>query len=314
MDMRQLNTLVAIADHKSFSAAAKALHTVQSNVSAHVARLERELGVSLVDRSTGELTEAGVSVVTRARRIQQELESVTSDLASLSDRVIGNVRVGIIGTTARWLAPPLLRASREALPEVQIVIVDATTTSLIPALTEGRIDLAVVNLPLHDSRVDVEPLFEEDTVVVVPKGHALYGKESLTLLDLAEYELLLEPRGTGFRDDLDAAAAAAGVVLKPKAEVDGMRLLASLAFQGFGAAVLPASAAPGWIGGEWVRIPVTDLSGRSVGLTRSRHIRPTAAVQAIRKLLFEVVSLTAPEQPGIRPIATVSPDGSAERQ
>ena len=68
MDLRQLNALLAVAEHGSFSAAARALHTVQSNVSTHVARLERELGATLIDRSSGTLTEEGNAVVARARR------------------------------------------------------------------------------------------------------------------------------------------------------------------------------------------------------------------------------------------------------
>jgi DNA-binding transcriptional LysR family regulator len=70
MELRQLNALVGIADHGSFSAAADALHTVQSNVSAHVKRLERELGCQLVDRATGQPTEAGEIVIARSRRVQ----------------------------------------------------------------------------------------------------------------------------------------------------------------------------------------------------------------------------------------------------
>ncbi len=65
MDLRQLNAIVAIAEHGSFSAAADALSTVQSNVSTHIKKLERELGSQLVDRTTGELTEAGALVVAR---------------------------------------------------------------------------------------------------------------------------------------------------------------------------------------------------------------------------------------------------------
>ena len=76
MDLRQLSALAAVADHRSFSAAARALHTVQSNVSTHIARLERELGATLVDRSNGQLTEAGELVVARARRIQAELDAL----------------------------------------------------------------------------------------------------------------------------------------------------------------------------------------------------------------------------------------------
>ena len=101
MDLRQLAALVAVADHSTFSAAADALHTVQSNVSAHVARLERELGATLVDRSAGQLTEEGKAVVTRARRIAAELDAIRSDVAALRDEVAGVVRLGVIGTTGR---------------------------------------------------------------------------------------------------------------------------------------------------------------------------------------------------------------------
>src|SRR3954453_8742749 len=119
MDLRQLNALVAIADTGTFSAAADVLHTVQSNVSTHVARLERELGVTLIDRSDGcRLTEEGQAVVERARRISAELEALVADVASLRHEVVGSVRIGMIGTTARWLVPRMLEAMAEAHPKV----------------------------------------------------------------------------------------------------------------------------------------------------------------------------------------------------
>ena len=108
MDLRQLNAVAAVAEHGSFSAAARALHTVQSNVSTHVARIEAELGVTLIDRATGLPTEQGEAVVARARRIHAELDALEFDVASLADEVRGAVLVGIIGTTGRWLLPPLL--------------------------------------------------------------------------------------------------------------------------------------------------------------------------------------------------------------
>src|SRR5688572_30639963 len=103
MDLRQLAAIMAVAEHHSFSAAARALHTVQSNVSTHVARLERELGVTLVDRTTGSLTPEGEVVVSRARRVEAELEALVSDVAAVHSEVAGTARIGIIGTTARWL-------------------------------------------------------------------------------------------------------------------------------------------------------------------------------------------------------------------
>lgn len=301
MDLRQLNTLVAVADHASFSAAARSLHTVQSNVSAHIARLERELGATLVDRATGTLTEEGEVVVSRARRIQAELEALSADVASLHDEVSGSVRVGVIGTTARWLVPPLVEAMAGSHPRVRLVVTDATTSSLLLQLANGRLDLAVVNLPLADHDFETERLFDEDRLVVAPVGHPLYDRDRIELTDLADVPLLLEPQGTTFRDHLDAECAAAGFALAAQAEVDGMRLLASLAFQGFGAALLPASAAPGWVGGDWKRIPVVGLPGRSVGLARRRRGLLSAPARALREVLRTVIAERAPRQPGVHP-------------
>ena len=95
-----------------------------------------------------------------------------------------------------------------------------------PQLGRGEIDLAVVNLPTDDPDVIEEPLFDEDRVVVAPEDHPLAAHETLTLPEVADHELLLAAVGTVFRAELDAAAAAAGVTLRPKAEVDGLRLVA----------------------------------------------------------------------------------------
>ena len=301
MDLKQLRALLAVSEHKSFSIAARALHTVQSNVSTHVSRLEREMGVQLIDRSTNELTEEGRVVAERARRIEAEFAALESDVASLRDEVRGRVRFGVIGTTARWLVPKMLDAVSERHPAIKIVFLDATTTSLVPQLVAGQIDLAVLNLPVTEPDVVIEPLFDEDRLLVAPAGHPLYDRESVTMADLSHHELLLEATGTSFRDDLDSDAARQGVELIAQAEVDGMRLLASLAFAGFGAAILPASAAPGTLDGNWKRVPIEGLGGRSVGLGRRRRGLPSAAERAVAELTKDVVLEHAPQQPGLRP-------------
>jgi DNA-binding transcriptional LysR family regulator len=138
MDLRQLSALLAVADHGTFSAAARALHTVQSNVSTHVARLERELGVTLVDRANSTITEEGRVVVDRARRIRAELEALSSDVASMHDEITGSARVGVIGTTARWLVPILFDRLSKEHPNVRLVVVDATTSMLLPSSAGAR--------------------------------------------------------------------------------------------------------------------------------------------------------------------------------
>ena len=303
MDLRQLNALVAVADTGSFSAAARSLHTVQSNVSTHVAHLEREVGSTLVDRATGTLTEEGEAVVARARIVASELDALVADIAALHDEVVGSVRLGVIGTTARWLVPPLVMAMDERFPRVRLVVVDATTSSLLPQVVAGSLDLAVVNLPTPDPDLVSESLFDEDPIVVAPSSHPLAAMERVTLTDIAQHRLLLEPHGTGFRDLVDEGARAAGITLEPQAEIDGMRLLASLAFQGFGPAILPASAAPGWIGGDWKRVPIDGLVSRTVGLIWRRRGLLSAPARAARDVLRDVVVAAAPAEFGIHPTA-----------
>src|SRR5688500_11770286 len=161
MDLRQLTTLVAIADHGSSSAAARALYTVQSNVSGHIARLEKELGVVLVDRARGGLTDEGVAVVERARRVLHELDDITADMASRGDDVSGEARIGCIGTTARWLLPLLLGQVERAHPGIHVTLHEGNTTALVPRVAAGHLDAAVVHLPVDDADVTVEPLFAE---------------------------------------------------------------------------------------------------------------------------------------------------------
>ncbi len=298
MDFRQLSALVAIADTGTFSAAAEVLHTVQSNVSTHIAHLERELGATLVNRGGG-LTEEGELVVARSRRIQAELDALVADVVSLRDDVSGPVGIGVLGTTGRWLVPPLLLAVVAAHPKVRLTVLEGNTTALVPHLRSGRIDLAVVNLPVSEAEIELQPLFEEDLLLVVPVGHPLADRERVGVAELAEHELLLPPQGTSIRIELDRAAVAAGVTLRAQAELDGIRLIASLAFEGYGAGVLPASAVPGWLAGDWRRITIDDLPRRAVALAHRRHGMLSAPARAVEELLPKVVADGAAGQPGV---------------
>lgn len=306
MDRKQLRALLAVSEHKSFSAAAKALGTVQSNVSAHISRLESDLGVTLIDRATTEPTPEGLAALERARRIEGEFNALDSDLAYLRDVVVGAVSLGVIGTTARWLVAPLLQRLWDKYPEVRVVVLDAPSSALLLGTTSGTVDLAVINLPVEHPDVDVQPLFTEDRMVIAPEGHPLHDRDEVTLTDLAEHELLLEAPGTAFRDVLDRAATEAGVELRARAEFDGMRLLASLAFGGFGAGVVPASAtsmglANVGLQGPWRAIPITGVPRRSVGMIRRRRGLPSAAARVVAETIGEVILEEHAKVPGIDP-------------
>jgi DNA-binding transcriptional LysR family regulator len=232
VDVRQLAAIVAVADHGTFSAAARALYTVQSNVSGHVAKLERELGVTLIDRASGGLTDEGERVVERARRVLHEIDDIAADIASLDDDIAGDARIGVIGTTARWLMPQLLGAVAERYPRVHPIVSEGSTTTIVPGVLAGQLNAAIIHLPIDDPELDVEPLFAEDLLVLAPRAHPLAARETMSLAELDQVPLLLPPKGAALRRVLDRAAAAANVTLVAQAEIDGVRLLASLVFDG----------------------------------------------------------------------------------
>ena len=299
MDFRQLSHLMAVADHGSFSAAARALHTVQSNVSTHVARLEKELGTVLVDRRTMQPTPEGQAVIERARRIGAEIQAISDDILSMRDEVGGLVQIGCIGTTASWMVTPLLERLRASYPALHPVLVDASSKMLTPHVLNGELDMAVVNAPVVNAGLETEPLFDEERIVVAPPQHALAHRETITVGELAEHELMLTPAGTAFRDAVDEELTEVGVELRAIAEVDGLRLLASLAYQGHAPALLPASAASGCPDGEWTLVRVEGLSRRSVALVRNKRTTPSLPARASREMIREVIREIGPDQPGI---------------
>ena len=304
MEIRHLQALVGIAEYGSFSAAADALGTVQSNVSAHVARLERELGAPVVDRSSGRLTEEGEIVVARARRMLVEMDALVADDSAMRQEVVGTVRAGMIGTTGRWLVPRLFAMLRERHPGVQMTVADGTSASLEPRLLSGQLDLAVVSLPVVGDELVATPLFEEDLMLVVPSDHPLASApRPLPLAALCALKLVLPLPNTALRDEIDGALRRAGVTLRPAMELDGIRMIASLTFDGYGPAILPATAVPQHMREQFELVPLEDLPRRRVGVAQRRRGLPSAPTRAVIALLDIVANDTVERPEGLHPAA-----------
>lgn len=315
MDIRQLNALVAIADMGSFSAAADALDTVQSNVSSHIKKLERELNVVLVDRGSGTLTSVGDIVCARARRAQRELDALRSDVLAVQHDVSGTVRVGIIGTTARWLVPQLLDVAPVRYADLRLVFVESTTTTLETQLSSGHVDLAVLNLPHASQDLLLTPLFEEELVLVTALDHPLASRTEISVTELDGVPILLPYQGTAFRRELDEAVAPLGMQLLPRAEVDGTRLIASLTFEGYGPAILPATAVPRYLLDRWAIVRVREIPRRLIGVAQRPRTLPSAPARAVLDMLTEIVfdpaslpdGLTAVAPDSFRPVSSSRP-------
>jgi DNA-binding transcriptional LysR family regulator len=265
----------------------------------------------LVDRSSGSLTAEGEVVVTRAYRVVGELDALTADLAALREEVVGVVRAGMIGTTARWLAPALLSELGVRHPKLRLMVAEGTNTLLEPQLAASRIDMAVLTLPVGGRDLSFEPLFEEDLVLVVPLADdPLRGAGRVELADLGALELLLPAPGTTFRAEIDAATKPLGVRLRPRAEVDGVRLIASLTFEGYGPAVLPATAVPAHLRPQFRLVPVDGLPARRVGLALRSRGMPSAPSRAVIDALRRLVAGPERLPEGLRAVVPAAVSGA----
>ena len=290
VEIRQLEALIGIADHGSFSGAAEVLGTVQSNISNRIAHLERELGTELVNRSNGLLTESGEIVVDRARRILGELRGIASDVSELNAEIHGQVVLGMIGSAGRWIVPLLLEALKENYPQIALHIVEGTNSVIEPQLVKGQLDLAVLAWPISAPELSGVDIFTEDLVLIVNKEHPLATlPEPLTFSTLAEYEILLPFRGTPIRREIDEASRLQGVELKPLIELDGLRTIASLTFDGYGPSILPATMLSRHLRDKFVARHIDKIAKRRVMLATRRFGFPAAPVRAIHALIIDVV-------------------------
>ena len=290
MEIRQLEALVAITDYGTFSAAADVLGTVQSNISNRIARLEAELRTELVDRANGTLTQSGAIVVNRARRILQEVNAIVSDVFELNADIHGPVTLGMIGTAGRWIVPLLLEAQRRSFPHVSLRIIEGSNSTLEPQLLSGPLDLAVLAWPVLSPELKETDLFTEDLMLIVEFDHPLaLAGHPITFATLARYELLLPLPGTALRREIDEASRAQGVELRPLIELDGLRTIASLTFDGHGPSILPSTMLSKHLRDKFVALRIEGISKRRVSLVTRRFGFPAAPVRAIEALLFDVV-------------------------
>ena len=289
MEIRQLEALLAISDHGSFSDAAAALGTVQSNISSRIAKLEAELGTELVDRSSGKLTESGKIVSERSRRVVVEVNAITSDVSELTKDVRGQVSLGMIGTAGRWVVPLLLEAQRRDYPHIALRITEGTNSTLEPRVVDGTIDMAVLGWPASAPELKDFDLYSEDLAVIAHHTHPLAAqKEAITLKELSQHELLLPLSGTPIRKEIDDACRIAGVQLKPIVELDGIRTIASMTFDGYGPSILPITMLSKFLRESFRAIPISDISQRRVILVSRRFGFPSAPVRAVEAMLHQV--------------------------
>jgi len=288
--LRHLETLLAIAEEGSFTAAADALNTVQSNVSDQVRQLEQELGVPLLVRGRrgAEPTEFGAVVLDRARRVQRELDAMRADLSMLQGLEAGHAKLGVVGTASRWLVPALAADLRQRAPGVRLRINEGASERLFAEVLEGELAQAVVTEPVDDRRLVVDHLLEEALVALVGPGVEL-GPGPVELAAVADLRLVLPPMRNPLRMELEAVAESQGLTLRVPLEVEGIRLIADMVAAGDFASILPETAVPPELGALHA-FEIANMPPRRLAIVSARDVQLSLADRAVRESVERIVA------------------------
>jgi DNA-binding transcriptional LysR family regulator len=243
-DLRQLRYFVAVARRLHFTRAAEDLMIAQPAVSQSIRRLEKELAVTLFDRTSRgvALTQAGEVLLRGADRTLRELEIALAEVSSYAGMVSGRVRIGARQSMVVHL-PELLAAFSHAHPAVDVSIIEVVSDAMLEDVRAGSLDLAFV---VHRDHVNMnglnaEPFLSEPYQLAVNLGDRLAGRKSVRLEDLAQERFIMHWPGSAVREVTLAACAIAGYRPRIAVETDSNNAARAYVSAGLGVAVMPRS-------------------------------------------------------------------------
>jgi DNA-binding transcriptional LysR family regulator len=251
MDLRQLRYLVALADERHFTRAAAREHVAQPALSQQIKRLEEELGVTLVERTTRQvtITHAGRLLVARARRILVEIEAAAAELSALKGMESGRVNVGTMHTMGPIDVSLPLAVFHERHPGIELAVREQSSEELAEMLRDDTLDLAFLSVTerVESHGLGLHQLFSEELVAVLPKDHRYAERRQLRMTELRDEEFISFREGARLRELLMAAGRHADFQPRIKLESNESARIKRLVARGMGVAILPRSdaVAPG---------------------------------------------------------------------
>lgn len=246
MEFRQLQLFVAVAEELHFGRAALRVGMAQPPFSQQIRRLEGELGVALLTRTSRRvaLTAAGAQVLEGARELLSRRADLKAAVTRAARGESGVLRLGFVPSSAFGILPNIVRRFREEFPGVALQIEDREGIDMGLALTTGDLDLAIVRGPFRRPGVDCETLLLEPFMLVLPAEHPLASSRRVALSTLAEQPFVLFPRPSapGLHDVITSMCVAAGFSPTVVQEAASWSSVVSLVEAGLGASIAPASA------------------------------------------------------------------------
>ncbi len=291
MDIKQLESFLAIVEHGSLSKAAERLRVSASTVSGHLSQLETELGTPLLMRqSRGVLpTNAGQALHRGTHAVFLAMEQVRHGVAAAATDVAGHVRVCLPTSPATILSLPLIKGLLERHPHIRLELFAGFSGHLEEMLTQKRYDIGLLYRSLPIKGLIVEPLVDEDLVLV--GGFKPDNQDEVALADVADLPFVLPSRRHGLRQLVDRAFDAQGVQPEIIAELDTLQAIREVAFGGFAVTILSMSGTGFEAGKPYaasLRRIVNPTITRTVALCRSDDTLDAPVATVTKGLLAEL--------------------------
>ena len=282
MDLRKLEIFIAVAQLKSFSGAALALHMAQPAVSIAVRKLEESLNTQLFDRSGRkvELTAEGHNLLGRAQHILAEVEDLNRSMGAMNDLLEGELRIACPSMLATYFLPDLLSEFLTTHPGLKASVTQAGTTRVEQMLLEDDIELGVTTFQDSPNLADLElvPLLNEQMVLCVSDQHPWSQRRRIDITDLQGSPMVVYESGYFIRTRLDQLCAERDVRPDFRLQSNFLPLLLKMVRQGMGATVglkIMTDEEPGIVG-----IPLSPRSDVSMALAKRRGRTISRANQA----------------------------------
>lgn len=288
LEIRHLKLVAAIAETGSVTRAGNRLHLTQSALSHQLRDAEEQLGVALFERKSGKmvLTPAGERLLQTARTVLCELERAETEIQQNGTAAKGLIRMSTqCHTVYHWL-PPRLSFFQRQFPEVEVQLVIEATNNPFEALLEGKLDLAIVNEPIRNRKIKYLSLFEDESVIAVPPGHRLAGRDFVAAEDFATETILLYPP----KEDstlLMKILQPAGIRPRKIQEVTLTEAIIEMVIGGLGIAALPKwTVAPQLASGALIGVSLKPPGCRwTWSIAQLRESRTPAYVQEFISVL-----------------------------
>lgn len=269
MTLEDLRMFVAACEAGSLSALARQLGKTQSAISQHISRLEKELGVPLLERSGRGVapTEAGNVFRDLSMQGLDSIEIGLKRVREIRDGEVGTLTITTGGTTVRHFLRNTIVGFRERHPTVNLRFLPASSTRrCFDILRLEQADLAFVTTGESVRGIDEETVVEQSLFLLTAADDPLAQRKNLKLIDLQEIRYLGLSAGTSHRDAIQQAAAEHGVILTPEIVFDDFDTASIFVELGMGHAIVPAVQAHNFCAnGGVAAVPITDLPPVNVG-------------------------------------------------